>query len=84
MCFKHTYNTMQVQFMKATNDMSDDDFKAIGIEVVDFLVQANWVKSKNEARRNIKQGAVKLNDMKVTDPFARCVLNDGTLFVVER
>ena len=75
---------MQVQFMKADANMPDADFKSIGIEVVDFLVQANWVKSKNEARRNIKQGAVKLNDVKVTDPFARCVLNGNTLFVVER
>ena len=38
-----------------------------GISVVDQLVAVSFVKSKSEARRMIDQGAIKVDDMKVTD-----------------
>ena len=38
-----------------------------GISVVDSLVMTDLCKSKSEARRMIDQGAIKIDDMKVTD-----------------
>ena len=38
-----------------------------GISVVDSLVATDLCKSKSDARRIIDQGAIKVDDMKVTD-----------------
>jgi tyrosyl-tRNA synthetase len=38
-----------------------------GINVVDSLVATDLCKSKSDARRMIDQGAIKVDDMKVTD-----------------
>ena len=38
-----------------------------GISVVDSLVATNLCKSKSDARRMIDQGAIKVDDMKVTN-----------------
>ena len=38
-----------------------------GISVVDSLVMTDLCKSKSEARRMIDQGAIRVDDMKVTD-----------------
>jgi len=38
-----------------------------GISVVDSLVATDLCKSKSDARRMIDQGAIKVDDMKVTD-----------------
>jgi tyrosyl-tRNA synthetase len=53
----------------------DEDFKldnAAGVEVVqvvELLVKAGLTSSRSEARRLIKAGGVKLNDLKVEDEF---------------
>ena len=38
-----------------------------GISVVDSLIMTGLCKSKSEARRMIDQGAIKVDDIKVTD-----------------
>jgi tyrosyl-tRNA synthetase len=38
-----------------------------GITVIDSLVATELCKSKSDARRMIEQGAIKVDDMKVTD-----------------
>ncbi len=41
-----------------------------GVALVDVLVQAGLTTSKGEARRLIKQGGIRLNDMTVSDEAA--------------
>jgi tyrosyl-tRNA synthetase len=41
-----------------------------GISVVDSLVATDLCKSKSDARRMINQGAIKVDDIKVTDHTA--------------
>ena len=58
----------------------------VGIEVVEVLMKFNWIKSKNEGRRAIKQNLVKFNKtILVKDAFARIVVNDehDMLYLVE-
>ena len=55
----------------------------IGISVVDLLVRSGLCKSKGEARRSIKQDAVKLSDTKITDSSARLALLGDRFILVE-
>ena len=41
-----------------------------GIAVTESMVMTGLVKTKSEARRMIEQGAVKVDDIKVTNPKA--------------
>ncbi len=43
---------------------------AIGMGILDVMVNAGLVASKGEARRLVQQGGVSVNDQKVTDPTA--------------
>jgi tyrosyl-tRNA synthetase len=55
-----------------------------GIAVADLLVMTGLAKSKSEARRGIQQGAVRMNDRKITDPTMRVgwlKKDDGTFEV---
>ncbi|CAB5220543.1 S4 domain containing protein [uncultured Caudovirales phage] len=45
----------------------DEVLKWDGISVIDSLIKTDLCKSKSEARRMIDQGAIKVDDMKVTD-----------------
>ena len=74
---------MDVVFMTKTDKMSEDDFKSIGMDIADMLVTTKQFTSKNEARKFIKNGGVKLNDVAVTDPFARVCMNEGKFIVLE-
>jgi len=47
------------------------------IGLLSLMVQASLAKSNGEARRLIKQGAVKINDEKITDERAQIVPEDG-------
>ena len=51
------------------------------IDVVSLLVMANLVTSKNEARRLMEQGGVKISHEKITDPKA--VITIGAPFVLQ-
>lgn len=51
---------------------AEEDISGVGLDLAQVLVDAKMVDSKTEARRQIKQGAVRLNDsLKVQDQFAR-------------
>ena len=36
--------------------------------LVDLMVDMGWTRSRGEGRRLIQQGAIRINDKKVTDP----------------
>jgi tyrosyl-tRNA synthetase len=49
------------------------------IGLLNLMVQAGLAKSNGEARRLIKQGAVKINDEKISDERAQIVPEDGMI-----
>ena len=49
------------------------------IGLLNLMVQAGLAKSNGEARRLIKQGAVRINDEKITDESAQIVPEDGMI-----
>ena len=49
------------------------------IGLLSMMVQAGFAKSNGEARRLVKQGAVKINDEKVTDERAQITPEDGMI-----
>jgi tyrosyl-tRNA synthetase len=61
------------------SDMPELPVSADEISVIDLMVQAEMVKSKGEARRLIKQGAVKLDGEAVGDTEQRITPADGTV-----
>lgn len=58
----------------------------IGMEIAELCVRAGFTKSKSEARKLIKNGGIKIQDMKVTDPFARVVRDteNNQIILVEK
>ena len=56
-----------------------------GAEIAEASVKTGHCKTLSEARRAIKQGAIRVADIKIIDPFARLVYNkdDNTFFVVQ-
>lgn len=55
----------------------------IGMDVAEFFVVSGLVNSKSEARRQIKNGGLRVNDIKINDPYARVALHEKKLFIVE-
>ena len=54
-------------------------------ELAQMLVDNKLARTKSEARRMIQQGAVKIDGMKVTDPFAKIFYDaDGSLNIKTR
>lgn len=56
--------------------------QAMGIDLADVIVKSNLAGTKSEARRHIASGAIRLNDRKIEDPFARLMLDAEGHFVV--
>ncbi len=56
----------------------------IGMDVAELFVRSGLVNSKSEARRQIKNGGIKVQDIKINDPHARVALYENKLFIVER
>lgn len=54
-----------------------------GMDIAEMLVASGFVKTKSEGRRAVEQGSIKLNDIKITDPFARVAVVNGELFILE-
>ena len=48
----------------------------VGIEIAQLLVNVGLCKSKNEARQKIKDGGVRIHDVRVFSPFARLCMID--------
>ena len=57
----------------------DGERKDGKIGIISLLVRANLASSNSEARRLIQQGAVKVGDVKVSDPQAMLDVPDGTV-----
>jgi tyrosyl-tRNA synthetase len=48
----------------------------IGVSVAELLVTVGFAKTVSEARRHIQGKGVKLNDLTVSDPWARLVTDE--------
>jgi len=47
-----------------------------GIDVLDMCVEAGFCNSRNQARKAIRQGAIRLNDVVVTDELMKITVGD--------
>ena len=56
----------------------------IGIDVAELFVRSGLVGSKTEARRQIKNGGLKVQDIKINDPFARIGVYKNKVYIVEK
>lgn len=61
-----------------------EDFSKIGKDLAETIVEAGMSSSKTAARKEIKNGAVKLNDVKILDPFARLAMIDEEFIVIQK
>ena len=66
-----------------SENIADINDNPIGLELVEILVQCGFCKSKTEGRKLIKGGAIKLNDVKITHPFARLFQYKEFTFLIE-
>ena len=65
--------------------LKDEDFRDGEIDIVGLLVAAGLAKNRSEARRNVEQGGVIVNQEKVTDPKTAYTKADfNGEFVVQR
>ena len=55
----------------------------IGIEIVELLIRSKLCSSKSQARRAINEGAIKISNEKVTDPYARIFLYENRYILLE-
>ena len=69
---------LDVEFIKVPKDAPQ-----VGKELAAVMIEVGFAKSKTEARNHIKGGAIKINDQKVIDPFARLCREDNKYFLVE-
>ena len=56
----------------------------VGMDIADVLVHVGFAKTKSEGRRFIKEGAIRLGKHKITDPFARVVMQGNQIGVLEK
>lgn len=61
-----------------------DEVPLEGKELAEIIVLTKLCASKSEARRHIKNGAIKLAEQKVRDPFARLVEVEGKFFLMQK
>ena len=55
----------------------------IGMDVAELFVRSNLGKCKTEARKHIKNGGIRVQDIKINDPFARIAVHENKLYIVE-
>jgi tyrosyl-tRNA synthetase len=55
----------------------------IGKDLAEIMVEADLVESKTAARKQIKNGGVKIADIRITDPHARLAINGDTWIILE-
>ena len=53
------------------------------MDVAELFVRSNLVKSKSEARKQIKNGGIRVQDVKINDPYARIAVHKNKIFIVE-
>ena len=66
-----------------SEDIADINGNPIGLELVDILIQAGFCKSKTEGRKLIKNGGIKINEIKITHPFARLFKHEEFFYLIE-
>ena len=54
------------------------------MDVAELFVQANLVKSKTEARKQIRNGGIRIADIKINDPYARIAFHENKFYIVEK
>lgn len=64
-------------------EIEESSFSAGERKIADFLVEAELVESKGEAKRLIKQGGVKIDGEKVEDASVDVSIGSGTEFVIQ-
>ena len=62
-----------------TTAITADKLTDGAINILDLMVECGLVPTKSEARRNVQQGGVSVNNEKVTDPKAMIVLDGETI-----
>jgi len=76
--FNHVFSNKEVPYEIATYKP-----KKIKCEkLIDFLVDSKLAQTKNEARRLIVQGAVKIDKEKITDIYDTICFHEGMIFQV--
>ena len=55
----------------------------IGMDAAELFVRSGLVDSKSEARRQIKNGGLRVQDIKINDPFARIAVHENKIFIIE-
>ena len=54
------------------------------MDVAELFVRAGLVKSKTEARKQIKNGGIRISDIKINDPYARIAFHENKFYIVEK
>ena len=54
------------------------------MDVAELFVRAGLVKSKTEARKQIKNGGIRVADIKINDPYARIAFHENKFYIVEK
>ncbi|MNR51664.1 Tyrosine--tRNA ligase [compost metagenome] len=62
--------------------LNRDDLDAGQISIIKLLVSLSLQVSNGEARRSVEQGAVKINEQKLTDIHAQITPEDGDIVQV--
>ena len=55
----------------------------IGMDVAELFVLSGLVMSRSEARRQIKNGGIRVQDIKINDPYARIAVHENNLIILE-
>ena len=53
------------------------------MDVAELFVRSGLVKSKTEARRQIKNGGIRVQDIRINDLYARVAVHKNKLIIVE-
>ena len=59
-----------------TTELSSDDFTDGAVGVLDLMLKAGLIPSKGEGKRLVQQGGVAVDDVKITDIFAKISASD--------
>ena len=54
------------------------------MDVAELFVRAGLVKSKTEARKQIKNGGIRVADIKINDPYAQIAFHENKFYIVEK
>jgi ribosomal protein S4 len=55
-----------------------------GMDIAEICVSAGLAQTVTAARRAVQNGAIRLNGIRIIDPWARVAVVDGQLFILEK